>query len=78
MNAARLIGPSVAGLLIALVGEGVCFLINGLTYAAVIAALLLMKIPPIVSKRKRLPVLEEFREGARYAYGFAPPVRFCS
>ena len=44
VNGARLLGPSVAGLLIATVGEGMCFLINGLSYVAVIASLLLMRI----------------------------------
>jgi Bacterial protein of unknown function (DUF894). len=43
-NAARLVGPSVAGLLVALFGEGICFLFNGLSYIAVIAALLGMHI----------------------------------
>jgi MFS family permease len=72
VNAARLIGPSVAGMLIAVAGEGVCFLINGLTYSAVIVALLMMKISPRKMERKQVPILQEFREGARYAYGFAP------
>ena len=43
VNAARLIGPSVAGVVIALVGEGYCFLIDGISYLAVIASLLAMK-----------------------------------
>ena len=72
VNAARLVGPSVAGILIAVVGEGVCFLINGLSYMAVIVALLLMKITPRKIERKNIPIFQEFREGARYAYGFAP------
>jgi MFS family permease len=72
VNAARLIGPSVAGILIAVVGEGVCFLINAVSYMAVIVALLMMKITPRKIERKNIPILREFREGARYAYGFAP------
>lgn len=72
VNAARLIGPSVAGILIAAVGEGICFLINGLSYVAVIAALLLMRIAPRRIERKSVSALQEFKEGARYAYGFAP------
>src|ERR1044071_41805 len=44
-NAARLIGPAVAGFVIAWVGEGICFLINGFSFLAVIGALLAMKIP---------------------------------
>jgi MFS family permease len=44
-NAARLIGPAIAGLTIAAVGEGICFLLNAFSFAAVIAALLMVKIP---------------------------------
>ena len=53
VNGARLVGPSVAGLLIATVGEGMCFLINGLSYVAVIGSLLLMRI---VQKNSRAHV----------------------
>jgi MFS family permease len=45
-NASRLIGPTVAGILISLVGEGTCFLLNGLSYIAVIVALLSMRLAP--------------------------------
>ncbi|MBO0801394.1 MAG: MFS transporter, partial [Blastocatellia bacterium] len=45
VNAARLIGPSLAGIIIAAVGEGWCFLLDGASYVAVIASLLLMNIP---------------------------------
>jgi MFS family permease len=72
VNAARLMGPTVAGLLIALVGEGLCFLINGVSYVAVIVALLMMDLTPRKVERKHLPMFREFGEGARYAYGFAP------
>src|SRR2546425_2053447 len=46
INAPRLVGPSLAGLLIATVGEGICFLLNGLSYLAVLAALLVLRLPP--------------------------------
>src|SRR5580692_5060045 len=46
-NGARLIGPAIAGLLIAAVGEGWCFLIDGISYFAVIASLLFMRIKPL-------------------------------
>ena len=42
-NAARVLGPSLAGILVALIGEGWCFLGNGLSYLAVIAGLMLMR-----------------------------------
>ena len=72
VNGARLIGPSVAGILIAAAGEGICFLINGLSYLAVLVALLLMKITPRQIEPRKLSILQQFGEGARYAYGFAP------
>ena len=48
-NGARLIGPAIAGLVIAAVGEGWCFLIDGVSYFAVIASLLVMRIKPLLS-----------------------------
>src|SRR5579863_8888051 len=51
VNAARLIGPAIAGMVIAAVGEGWCFLIDGVSYFAVIASLLLMRIVPPVTRR---------------------------
>lgn len=71
VNAARLIGPSVAGILIAAVGEGYCFLIDGISYIAVIASLLAMTVvvsPP----RKHESVTSELREGWNYISGFRP------
>jgi len=71
-NVARLIGPSAAGLLIAAVGEGVCFLINGLSYLAVILALLAMRM-----KERPIPAtisgsLRSLREGFSYVHNFLP------
>lgn len=72
VNGARLVGPSLAGLLIATLGEGVCFLLNGLSFIAVIASLLAMKIRAEVRAQKNPRVLEGFKEGVRYAFGFPP------
>lgn len=72
VNAARLIGPSVAGLIIAAVGEGYCFLIDGISYIAVIASLLAMTIVPRLKERKHESVLAELREGWDYVRGFRP------
>jgi MFS family permease len=72
VNSARLIGPSIAGILIAYVGEGVCFLLNALSYLAVIASLLAMKI---VARRIDAPGTDLFRgvkEGFSYAFGSVP------
>lgn len=74
-NGARFVGPSLAGILIALVGEGICFLINGISYVAVIAALLSMKIPQAALDKKHKNILHDLKEGFNYAYGFKP-IRF--
>ncbi len=71
-NAARLVGPSIAGFIIAFANEGVCFLINGLSYLVVIAALLKMEIIPRKIEKKITPVLKELKEGFLYTFGFAP------
>jgi MFS family permease len=72
VNLARLLGPSAAGLLIAAFGEGTCFLINAISYMAVIVSLLLMKIEPKNVKPRNSKVWQELKEGFRYAAGFAP------
>jgi MFS family permease len=73
-NGARLIGPAIAGLVIAAVGEGWCFLIDGLSYFAVIASLLLMRIRPKGPdvRRNALGMLEQMREGWDYVRTFRP------
>jgi MFS family permease len=71
VHSARLIGPAAAGLLIHWVGIGWCFLLDGLSYLAVIAALMAMRIKPR-ARRKQSGVLNEFREGFRYVAGFRP------
>lgn len=72
VNSARLVGPTVAGLLIAITGEGVCFLVNAASYLAVLAALAGMRLPA----RRRVPrtthVFHELREGFQYAWRFVP------
>jgi MFS family permease len=72
VNAARLLGPSLAGLIIAGFGEGYCFLIDGLSYFAVIASLLLMRVEVSEIKRAASSVLEQLREGWTYVRDFAP------
>lgn len=71
-NIAKLAGPALAGFLIAAVGEGWCFLIDGISYFAVIASLLLMRIRPIKSHRSRASVVEQMREGWDYVRTFVP------
>jgi MFS family permease len=72
VNSARLLGPSIAGVVIAAVGEGTCFLINGISYVPVIAALLAMTFRPKDSKPRPLRVWQGLKDGIIYAYGFAP------
>ncbi|MBN2030040.1 MFS transporter [bacterium] len=72
VNGARLLGPSIAGILIALTGEGICFLINGLSYFVVIVALLKMKIVPRKIDKKNTHVFKELKEGFVYTFGFVP------
>lgn len=68
-NLARMIGPAVAGILIASVGEGSCFLINSLSYIAVICALLAMTISyKLRPKAPKENVLEDLVEGVQYAF----------
>jgi MFS family permease len=71
-NMARLVGPSVAGGIIAAVGEGMCFLINAISYLAVLASLLFMHLPKMEQKMRDTQVLKSLGEGFRYAFGFAP------
>ncbi|WP_437321963.1 MFS transporter [Sorangium sp. So ce385] len=73
VNGARLLGPSIAGVLIAAVGEGWCFAIDAISYLAVIASLLAMRIArPAQRAAKRGDVLADLREGFRYVSSFAP------
>ena len=71
-NSARLIGPTVAGFLIASFGEGICFLLNAISYIAVITALFMMKISPSINNKRKERVLEGLKEGIKYAYNFKP------
>jgi MFS family permease len=71
-NSARLIGPSVAGILIAVVGEGICFLLNAISYVAVIIALFAMKVKPKQKTASTKRIWEELKDGASYAFGFVP------
>jgi MFS family permease len=71
-NSARLIGPAVAGIIIAVSNEGVCFAINAVSFLFVIASLLMMKITYQNAKSRTTTVLHELKEGYNYASGFAP------
>ena len=72
VNMARLIGPSVAGILIAVAGEGYCFLIDGFSYLAVIASLLAMTVAARPLEPRRRSALRELKDGWSYVSHFAP------
>jgi MFS family permease len=72
LNGARLIGPAIGGLLIAGVGTGYCFLFDGLSYIAVIAALLAMKVKPWKNVVTVGNPFQKVKEGFVYAFSFSP------
>lgn len=71
-NSARLVGPSVAGVLVGIVGEGWCFLINALSFLAVIAALMAMRLAPPPPAARSGGMLRGWTEGFRYAWSSLP------
>ena len=71
-NGARLIGPAFAGMIIALIGEGWCFLIDGVSYFAVIASLLVMRVKPEELRQAAAGMFEQMREGWEYVKSYAP------
>ncbi len=72
VNGARLLGPSIAGVLIASTGEGICFLLNGLSYLFVIVSLILMKVKSQKREIQNPNLIKELKEGFSYTFGFAP------
>jgi MFS family permease len=71
-NGARIIGPAIAGILVASVGEGWCFFGNGISYIAVITGLLLMKLKKRTELQKHGSPIENMIEGFRFARHTAP------
>ncbi len=73
VQGARLIGPAIAGLLVASMGEGICFVLNSISYLAVMVALIAMRIEPSSHKDKpHRKIIHELQEGFSYAFGFGP------
>ncbi len=71
-NSSRLIGPALAGILVAFAGEGTCFLLNGISYFTAIAALLMMKIKAVPQSSRPFNLREELAEGFLYTFRFTP------
>ena len=74
VNGARMVGPAIAGFLVATVGEGVCFLLNALSYLAILVSLARMRVPPVARSAAVPGHLDHFLDGMRYAFG-TPHVR---
>jgi len=72
VNMARLVGPSLAGMLIAVSSEGWCFLVDGISYIAVIASLLIMRIDVAPAMRKTSSTLTDMKAGWTYVSEFLP------
>jgi MFS family permease len=68
-NLARVLGPAIGGAVLALLGATWCFALNGLSFVAVIIALLMMRLPAGVNAPSREPLMAQIRAGLRYAYG---------
>lgn len=72
INGSRLVGPAIGGVLIDLLGEGVCFLLNGISYLGVIIALLCMHLPHRLAENRHATVLTDLKEGFRYISHHVP------
>ena len=72
VNLARVLGPALAGLLLALVGEALCFALNALSFVAVIVAIARLHWPAATQPPSASGWWSSWGEGARYAFGFAP------
>jgi MFS family permease len=72
VNVARLVGPSIAGLVIAASSEGWCFLIDGVSYIAVIISLLMMRVDARAVRQHAASMFEQLREGWSYVSAFVP------
>jgi MFS family permease len=72
VNASRIIGPSIGGIIIAAVGEGWCFALDAVSYLAVIASLLAMRLVARARPRRNTRMREEMAAGFRYVTGFVP------
>jgi MFS family permease len=71
-NGARLIGPSIAGVILATTSEGICFLINGISFVFVIISLLMMKLKVREVRNRGTQIIRELKDGLDYTFGFAP------
>ncbi|HEX5483618.1 MAG TPA: MFS transporter [Terriglobia bacterium] len=72
VNSARILGPAIAGVMVAAIGEGWCFFVNGVSYVAVIAGLLMIVVSPRERARQAASGLESIKEGFRFVLRTGP------
>ncbi|MFL6581411.1 MAG: MFS transporter [Burkholderiales bacterium] len=72
MNSGRLVGPSIAGVLLVFIGEGWCFLINAASFMAIVASVLMMRLTPRAADPARASMAQDLAVAARYAWETAP------
>ncbi|MGZ3758037.1 MAG: MFS transporter [Mucilaginibacter sp.] len=75
VNLSRLIGPGIAGIVLEKIGDGACFLLNAVSFMAVIGSLLMMRLPKYISKEHKKNVFGELKEGFSYIKR-TPSIRF--
>src|SRR5688572_2166306 len=68
-NSGRLIGPAIAGVVIAAHGEAACFVVNALTYVAVLASFIMIRVQASPRSREHAPIMRGLAEGFAYAWG---------
>ena len=71
-NSGRILGPAVAGVLVAVIGEGWCFVVNAASFLGIIIGLLMMRVPPAAQREEFASHWEHFREGWNYVWSHAP------
>ena len=71
-NSGRVLGPAIAGVLVAVIGEGWCFVVNAASFVAVIVALLMMRLPPAAIRPPAASAWLRFSEGWNYVWNHAP------
>lgn len=72
VNTARFLGPGIGGVLVALYGEAVCFLINGFSFMAMLIALMLMRVPVRMVQKKQTSLWHDLSEGFAFTWNFKP------
>jgi MFS family permease len=75
MNSARFVGPSIAGGVLAYAGEAWCFMLNALSYLALMVALMMMRVKAVARHSAHEHWFEQLKQGFRYAFGFLPSRR---